>query len=336
MNPLAAVLSFSGFLGYVLVYTVWLKRTTPQNIVIGGAAGAVPPLVGLGRHHRQPELDRAVPVRDRLLLDPAPLLGAVAADEGRVRAGRGADDAGGPRRARDPAPDPALLAAALRRDPAALLRRAASAASTSRVGGPRRGVHRRGRAPATAAPTAARRCGSTCTRSPTSRCCSRRWWRTPGCSRSASGRDLLNGPGVAVRVAEEEEAHVVERVGLEESDSRPSPGSRRPLTPRCSSSARAASRSGTTSCRPLSEPGCMSGTIPSPMTIEQPDPGGVSSDDPVPLADPGVSGRPRIRAARVAGLGTVHVRDGDHDTSRSISRALSLHRSVGHASRTHG
>jgi heme o synthase len=46
VNPLAAALSFSGFLGYVLVYTVWLKRRSPQNIVIGGAAGAVPPLVG--------------------------------------------------------------------------------------------------------------------------------------------------------------------------------------------------------------------------------------------------------------------------------------------------
>jgi protoheme IX farnesyltransferase len=46
VNPLAALLSFIGFLGYVLVYTVWLKRRTPQNIVIGGAAGAVPPLVG--------------------------------------------------------------------------------------------------------------------------------------------------------------------------------------------------------------------------------------------------------------------------------------------------
>jgi len=45
-NLLAAILSFSGFLGYVFVYTVWLKRRTPQNIVIGGAAGAVPPLVG--------------------------------------------------------------------------------------------------------------------------------------------------------------------------------------------------------------------------------------------------------------------------------------------------
>ncbi len=46
VNPLAAALSFAGFLGYVFVYTFWLKRRTPQNIVIGGAAGAVPPLVG--------------------------------------------------------------------------------------------------------------------------------------------------------------------------------------------------------------------------------------------------------------------------------------------------
>lgn len=46
VNVLAASLALAGFLGYVLVYTVWLKRRTPQNIVIGGAAGAVPPLVG--------------------------------------------------------------------------------------------------------------------------------------------------------------------------------------------------------------------------------------------------------------------------------------------------
>jgi protoheme IX farnesyltransferase len=46
VNVLAASLALSGFLGYVLVYTVWLKRRSPQNIVIGGAAGAVPPLVG--------------------------------------------------------------------------------------------------------------------------------------------------------------------------------------------------------------------------------------------------------------------------------------------------
>ena len=46
VNVLAAALALGGFLGYVFVYTVWLKRRTPQNIVIGGAAGAVPPLVG--------------------------------------------------------------------------------------------------------------------------------------------------------------------------------------------------------------------------------------------------------------------------------------------------
>jgi protoheme IX farnesyltransferase len=45
VNLLAAALSLSGLLGYVFVYTLWLKRSTPQNIVIGGAAGAVPPLV---------------------------------------------------------------------------------------------------------------------------------------------------------------------------------------------------------------------------------------------------------------------------------------------------
>ncbi|MDX6725259.1 MAG: heme o synthase [Baekduia sp.] len=45
-NVLAASLSFSGFLGYTLLYTMWLKRRTWQNIVWGGAAGAVPPLVG--------------------------------------------------------------------------------------------------------------------------------------------------------------------------------------------------------------------------------------------------------------------------------------------------
>ena len=46
VNVLAASLAFGGFAGYVGIYTVWLKRRTPQNIVIGGAAGAVPPLVG--------------------------------------------------------------------------------------------------------------------------------------------------------------------------------------------------------------------------------------------------------------------------------------------------
>jgi len=46
VNALAAALALVGLLGYVFVYTLWLKPLTPQNIVIGGAAGAVPPLVG--------------------------------------------------------------------------------------------------------------------------------------------------------------------------------------------------------------------------------------------------------------------------------------------------
>jgi heme o synthase len=46
VNLLSAVLALSGFVGYTLMYTVWLKRRTWQNIVWGGAAGAVPPLVG--------------------------------------------------------------------------------------------------------------------------------------------------------------------------------------------------------------------------------------------------------------------------------------------------
>jgi protoheme IX farnesyltransferase len=46
VNPLAAWLSLAGNVYYVVIYTMWLKRITPLNIVIGGAAGAVPPLVG--------------------------------------------------------------------------------------------------------------------------------------------------------------------------------------------------------------------------------------------------------------------------------------------------
>jgi protoheme IX farnesyltransferase len=46
VNFLAAVISLSALIFYVTIYTLWLKRTTPQNIVIGGAAGAAPPIVG--------------------------------------------------------------------------------------------------------------------------------------------------------------------------------------------------------------------------------------------------------------------------------------------------
>ncbi|MEO1247775.1 MAG: heme o synthase [Pseudomonadota bacterium] len=46
VNPLTAILTFFSLIGYAVVYTVYLKRATPQNIVIGGAAGAAPPVLG--------------------------------------------------------------------------------------------------------------------------------------------------------------------------------------------------------------------------------------------------------------------------------------------------
>jgi protoheme IX farnesyltransferase len=46
VNVLTALLTFVSLIGYAVIYTIWLKRATPQNIVIGGAAGAAPPLLG--------------------------------------------------------------------------------------------------------------------------------------------------------------------------------------------------------------------------------------------------------------------------------------------------
>ena len=46
VNPLTAILTFVSLIGYAVVYTAYLKRATPQNIVIGGAAGAAPPVLG--------------------------------------------------------------------------------------------------------------------------------------------------------------------------------------------------------------------------------------------------------------------------------------------------
>ncbi|MGD2166883.1 MAG: heme o synthase [Gammaproteobacteria bacterium] len=46
VNPLTALLTFASLIGYAVIYTVYLKRATPQNIVIGGAAGAAPPVLG--------------------------------------------------------------------------------------------------------------------------------------------------------------------------------------------------------------------------------------------------------------------------------------------------
>ncbi len=56
VNVLCAVLTFASLIGYAIIYTGWLKRATPQNIVIGGAAGAAPPVLGwlaVTTHHYQ-------------------------------------------------------------------------------------------------------------------------------------------------------------------------------------------------------------------------------------------------------------------------------------------
>src|SRR3984957_20694018 len=83
------------------------RRTTARGL--GGG-------YGLGERHR------GAPVLHRVLLDATPLLGVVAVDEGRVREGRCADDAGRAGRGGDTPPNPALHSAALRRDPASVLR----------------------------------------------------------------------------------------------------------------------------------------------------------------------------------------------------------------------
>ena len=95
-NPLTMWLTLATFIGYAVIYTVILKPATPQNIVIGGASGAMPPVLGLG----------AVP--HHLPVDAAPLLGAGAVSR------RGLQEVRPAHAARDPWPqvhpdaDPAL------------------------------------------------------------------------------------------------------------------------------------------------------------------------------------------------------------------------------------
>ena len=100
VNLLSAVLAVSATLFYVFVYTIWLKPRSPQNIVIGGAAGAVPVLVGWASVTGELVGAGVGAVRDRVLLDPAALLGAVAALLRRLRGGRHPDAAGGEGRRR--------------------------------------------------------------------------------------------------------------------------------------------------------------------------------------------------------------------------------------------
>ena len=114
VNVLAAELALSAIAFYVFVYTMWLKRSTTQNIVIGGAAGAVPALVGWAAVTRFVGGAGLGLVRDHLRVDTAALLGAGPAISGRLcRRGR-AHAAGRQGRGRDPAADLPLLAGAVR------------------------------------------------------------------------------------------------------------------------------------------------------------------------------------------------------------------------------
>ena len=93
VNLLSAVLAVAACLFYVFVYTLWLKRTSTRNIVIGGAAGAVPVLIGWSSVTGTLGLGAGRAVRDHLLLDPAPLLGPGDPVQGRLLGRRRADAA---------------------------------------------------------------------------------------------------------------------------------------------------------------------------------------------------------------------------------------------------
>ena len=113
VNLLSAVLAVSACLFYVFVYTLWLKRTSTHNIVIGGAAGAVPDADRLELGHRHARLGARRPVRHHLLLDAAPLLGPGHPLPGGLRGRRRADAAGRWRACDARRADPRLHAAAL-------------------------------------------------------------------------------------------------------------------------------------------------------------------------------------------------------------------------------
>ena len=108
VNVLAAFLTLLAIAFYVVVYTIMLKRSTPQNIVIGGAAGALPPVIGWAAVTGDVGAAGAAPVPRRLLLDAAPLLGARPPDPRRLRRRRRADAPGRPGHRRDEPPDRAV------------------------------------------------------------------------------------------------------------------------------------------------------------------------------------------------------------------------------------
>ena len=131
-NLLTAVLALVGNLFYVLVYTRWLKRTTPQNIVIGGAAGAIPPLVGWAAATGNLTLPALALFLVVFVWTPPHFWALALLIRRDYEAAQRADAPGRPRRARDDAPDPAVHARARRRDARCRSPGACSASSTRR------------------------------------------------------------------------------------------------------------------------------------------------------------------------------------------------------------
>ena len=110
------MLALVGNLFYVVVYTGYLKRRGPENIVLGGVAGAVPPLVGYAAATGSIALPALWLFADRVPLDAAALLGARDPSPRALRARRGADAPGRPRRVGDDAADRRLHVVLVARD----------------------------------------------------------------------------------------------------------------------------------------------------------------------------------------------------------------------------
>ena len=88
VNPLTMWLTFATFVGYAVVYTVVLKPLTPQNIVIGGASGAMPPVLGWAAMTGRSQPGGADTFPDHLFVDASALLGASALPGRRLPQGR--------------------------------------------------------------------------------------------------------------------------------------------------------------------------------------------------------------------------------------------------------
>jgi hypothetical protein len=117
-NLLAATLALAGGLFYVLVYTRWLKRSTPHNIVIGGAAGAMPPLVGWAAATGKLTLTALALFAIVFLWTPPHFWALALPDQAQLRRRQDPDaPGGGAQRPRDHAADPGVLGRARRRHP---------------------------------------------------------------------------------------------------------------------------------------------------------------------------------------------------------------------------